>query len=899
MGSRGGDADAWETASARSGVSSSSSGRATAAAAAAAPENKVFVALPAQHKSGRSTLAWALRHVADLAPAAIGGGGEVVVVAAHVHSPAQMIPMSMGGKFHASKLRPEQVSTYRKYEREQVEKNLDEYLEQCTKMKVKCEKIVIENEDIANGITELILLHGVSKLVMGAAADKQYSRKMKLPKSKTALSVMVKANPSCKIWFVCKEHLIYTRDFVAPISPNSQSPDTIRGSMSNLAARGGTTNQYANNAVNGYVQRSMSEMVVPASSRVSLQLHSRSSLQESLSRLNMEGTSVDSWDSFRRGSFPSSYRASSTVTEEVLSDSSSSGIPRDGISTLAGFDFPNSALHHEQGDAGSNANLFDKLEEAFAEAEKYRKQTYDESLRRQKTEEELISYHQKARKSEDLFLNEAKQRKEVEETLAKANVEIQLLKEEMDALKHNRDDLSSKLFEVSEQKVTLEQQAVEYGSIIIDLKDTVAASQVLIDSMQMEFEQLKHERDNALKHAEELHREKQNMVSSSDLEWSTEFSLLELQQATQNFSDAMKIGEGGFGCVYRGQLRNTTVAIKMLRSQNLQGQSQFQQEVAVLSRVRHPNLVTLVGYCSEASGLVYEFLPNGSLEDHLACENNTSPLTWQIRTRIIGEICSALIFLHSDKPHAVIHGDLKPANILLDANLVSKLGDFGISRLLNRSSTVSTSFYQTTNPRGTFAYMDPEFLTTGELTARSDIYSFGIIILRLVTGKPALGIAREVEVALDKGELELLVDRSAGDWPFVQAEKLMLLGLQCAELSRRKRPDRMNHVWSVVEPLVKSASLPVEPESIGHWVNKNRTPFYFICPISQEVMRDPHIAADGFSYEEEAIKGWLGSGHNTSPMTKSTLEHLQLIPNLALRSAIEEFMQQKQQQIPS
>nr|AAK43512.1 putative receptor kinase [Oryza sativa Japonica Group] len=881
MGSRGGDADAWETASARSGVSSSSSGRATAAAAAPAPENKVFVALPAQHKSGRSTLAWALRHVAELAPAAIGGGGEVVVVAAHVHSPAQMIPMSMGGKFHASKLRPEQVSTYRKYEREQVEKNLDEYLEQCTKMKVKCEKIVIENEDIANGITELILLHGVSKLVMGAAADKQYSRKMKLPKSKTALSVTVKANPSCKIWFVCKEHLIYTRDFVAPISPNSQSPDTIRGSISNLAARGGTTNQYANNAVNGYVQRSMSEMV------------------ESLSRLNMEGTSVDSWDSFRRGSFPSSYRASSTVTEEVLSDSSSSGIPRDGISTLAGCDFPNSALHHEQGDAGSNANLFDKLEEAFAEAEKYRKQAYDESLRRQKTEEELISYHQKARKSEDLFLNEAKQRKEVEETLAKANVEIQLLKEEMDALKHNRDDLSSKLSDVSEQKVTLEQQAVEYGSIIIDLKDTVAASQALIDSMQMEFEQLKHERDNALKHAEELHREKQNMVSSSDLEWSTEFSLLELQQATQNFSDAMKIGEGGFGCVYRGQLRNTTVAIKMLRSQNLQGQSQFQQEVAVLSRVRHPNLVTLVGYCSEASGLVYEFLPNGSLEDHLACESNTSPLTWQIRTRIIGEICSALIFLHSDKPHAVIHGDLKPANILLDANLVSKLGDFGISRLLNRSSTVSTSFYQTTNPRGTFAYMDPEFLTTGELTARSDIYSFGIIILRLVTGKPALGIAREVEVALDKGELELLVDRSAGDWPFVQAEKLMLLGLQCAELSRRKRPDRMNHVWSVVEPLVKSASLPVEPESIGHWVNKNRTPFYFICPISQEVMRDPHIAADGFSYEEEAIKGWLGSGHNTSPMTKSTLEHLQLIPNLALRSAIEEFMQQKQQQIPS
>lgn len=497
-----------------------------------------------------------------------------------------------------------------------------------------------------------------------------------------------------------------------------------------------------------------------------------------------------------------------------------------------------------------------------------------------------------------MSLNDAKQRKEVEEALAKANADIHLLKEEMDALKHNRDDIICKLSEVSEQKAALEQQVTEYGGIVNDLEDMVAASRSLIDSQQLEFEQLKHERDNALKDAEELRREKEHMVSSSSLASSTKFSLLELQQATQNFSDAMKVGEGGFGCVYRGLLRNTTVAIKMLSSQNLRGQSQFHQEVVVLSRVRHPNLVTLIGSCSEASGLVYEFLPNGSLEDRLSCENNTPPLTWQVRTRIIGEICSALVFLHYNKPHPVIHGDLKPANILLDANLVSKLSDFGISCLLIKSSTMSTSFYQTTNPRGTFAYMDPEFLTTGELTARSDIYSFGIVILRLVTGKPALGIARVVEDALEKGELELLVDQSAGEWPFVQAEKLMLLGLQCAELSRRRRPGHMNHVWRVVEPLVKSATLSIAAQSFGHRFDQNHTPFYFICPISQEVMRNPHIAADGFTYEAEAIKGWLDSGHITSPMTKLTLAHHHLIPNRALRSAIEEYMQQ-QQKLPS
>ena len=247
-------------------------------------------------------------------------------------------------------------------------------------------------------------------------------------------------------------------------------------------------------------------------------------------------------------------------------------------------------------------------------------------------------------------------------------------------------------------------------------------------------------------------------------------------------------------------------------------------QVAVLSRVRHPNLVTLMGCCPEASGLVYEFLPNGSLEDRLACRNNTPPLTWQARTRIIGEVCSALVFLHSAEPSPAIHGDLKPANILLDANLVSKLGDLGASRLPTM-----------TNP-GSTPYTDPEYLTTGELTARSDMYSLGIVVLRLVTGQPPLGITRKVEDALDKGEMETLVDRSAGEWPFSQAEKLMLLGLQCAEVSRRRRPERMSQVWRVVEPLAKAACVSLAAQAVaGHLFGfgGSHTPFYFICPISQ------------------------------------------------------------------
>ncbi|PVH32417.1 hypothetical protein PAHAL_9G395000 [Panicum hallii] len=906
--------DAWEAASARNGgagsFSSSTGGAPTAEIfedqAAGGEEDegegegeeKVFVAVPEQHKSGRSLLAWALRHVAAVDGAA--------VVVAHVHAPAQMIPMStcsrsassllarhrtltvgpgsraeecVGSKFHASKLRPEQVSAYRQYEREKVEKHLDEYIHQCSKMKVKCEKLVIENNDVAKGIMELVSLHGVSKLIMGAASDKHYSRKMKMPKSKTALAVLQKADTSCKIWFVCKEHLICTRDARVPASCDAATPPATRSSMSTSFERGGQPNGYVNNAVDGHVQRSMSEKVVPASVRTSLRLPSRLSVRTNFSRRSIEDKSANSWDSVPIRSFPSLHQASSTVTDEGFSDSSSFSTPRHDATEIlpsvhAGCDLQNPALYREQ-------------------AEKHQKQAFDESVRRQMAEEEPILFRRKADNFEDTSLNEAKQRKDVKEALAKANSVIESMKQEIDALKQDRDDIIDKLVKMREQKATLEQRVDEYGGIVKTLEDKLAASKSLIHSQQLEYEKLKHERDNALKDVDELHKEIGKTVSCPSLTWNTEFSLSELQLATQNFSDTMKVGEGGFGRVYRGSLRNTTVAIKMLRTHNLQGQSQFRQEVVVLSRVRHPNLVMLMGSCSEASGLVYEFLPNGSLEDRLACENNTPPLTWQVRTRIIGEICSALVFLHSTEPHPVIHGDLKPANILLDANFVSKLSDFGISCLLVKSSTMSTSLYQTTNPRGTFAYMDPEFLTTGELTARSDIYSLGIVILQLVTGKPALGIGRAVEDALEKDESELLVDQSAGEWPFVQAKKLMLLGLQCAELSRRRRPYRMSDVCCVIEPLVKSASLSATPQSFGHRSVESHTPSCFLCPISQEVMRNPHIAADGYTYEAEVIKGWLHSGHSTSPMTKLPLAHHHLMPNHALHSAIKEHFKKQ------
>ncbi|KAJ4780292.1 U-box domain-containing protein kinase family protein [Rhynchospora pubera] len=211
--------------------------------------------------------------------------------------------------------------------------------------------------------------------------------------------------------------------------------------------------------------------------------------------------------------------------------------------------------------------------------------------------------------------------------------------------------------------------------------------------------------------------------------------------------------------------------------------------------------------------------------------------------------------------------------------MVSKLTDFG-----NKNTFV----YHIEHPRGTFAYVDPEFPSSGELTVKSDVYSFGIIVLQLLTGKPPLNIAADVEDAIKGHSLHLIIDDSAGKWPFVQAVQLANLGLRCAQIHRRKRAN-LESEWKLLESLMKAASLSVSPRFKSQLDDKG-IPSYFICPIFQEVMKDPHIAADGYTYEAEAIKAWLESGHHTSPMTNLPLPHPELTPNYALRSVIQEWL---------
>ncbi|KAI3906478.1 hypothetical protein MKX01_029093 [Papaver californicum] len=267
------------------------------------------------------------------------------------------------------------------------------------------------------------------------------------------------------------------------------------------------------------------------------------------------------------------------------------------------------------------------------------------------------------------------------------------------------------------------------------------------------------------------------------------YSVKEIEDATDNFVESLKIGEGGYGPVYRTNIDHTPVAVKILRSDAAQGMQQFQQEVEILSCIRHPNMVLLLGACPENGCLVYEYMDNGSLDDRLFRRGDTPPIPWNIRFKIAAEIATALLFLHQTKPEPLVHRDLKPGNILLDRNYTSKISDVGLARLVPPSMADNVTQYRMTSAAGTFCYIDPEYQQTGMLGTKSDVYSLGIMLLQIITARPPMGLAHYVARAIEKGTFEDMLDPSVPDWPVEEALAFAKIAIQCAELRRKDRPE--------------------------------------------------------------------------------------------------------------
>ncbi|KAK7286952.1 hypothetical protein RJT34_22326 [Clitoria ternatea] len=285
------------------------------------------------------------------------------------------------------------------------------------------------------------------------------------------------------------------------------------------------------------------------------------------------------------------------------------------------------------------------------------------------------------------------------------------------------------------------------------------------------------------------------------------FSFTELKRATNDFSRVLKIGEGGFGSVFKGSIKpvdgngdSVLVAIKRLNKDALQGHKQWLTEVQFLGVVEHPNLVKLIGYCALDGErgiqrlLVYEYMPNRSLEFHLF-NKAYDPLPWKTRLEIALGAAQGLSYLHQELEVQVIYRDFKSSNVLLDENFKPKLSDFGLAR----EGPVAGDTHVSTAVMGTYGYAAPDYIETGHLTAKSDVWSFGVVLYEILTGRRSMERNRpKSEQKLlewlkqyppDSKKFDMIIDqRLEGQYSIHGTRKIAKLADHCLRRSAKDRP---------------------------------------------------------------------------------------------------------------
>ncbi|XP_021912524.1 probable serine/threonine-protein kinase PBL28 isoform X2 [Carica papaya] len=313
-----------------------------------------------------------------------------------------------------------------------------------------------------------------------------------------------------------------------------------------------------------------------------------------------------------------------------------------------------------------------------------------------------------------------------------------------------------------------------------------------------------HETDPwVYKPAEYWQLDNQTSKSTKRHHGSSVFTLKEMEDATCSFSDENFLGKGGFGRVYKGILRSgEVVAIKKMELppfKEAEGEREFRVEVDILSRLDHPNLVSLIGYCADGKHrfLVYEYMQNGNLQDHLNGIGEAK-MSWPIRLKVALGAARGLAYLHSSSSVGIpiVHRDFKSTNVLLNSNFEAKISDFGLAKLMPEGQEI----YVTARVLGTFGYFDPEYTSTGKLTLQSDVYAFGVVLLELLTGRRAVDlnqgpndqnlVLQVRHILNDRKKLRKAIDPELPRNSYTMESVAMFanLGSRCVRIESSERP---------------------------------------------------------------------------------------------------------------
>ncbi|RWR88272.1 cysteine-rich receptor-like protein kinase 10 isoform X1 [Cinnamomum micranthum f. kanehirae] len=333
--------------------------------------------------------------------------------------------------------------------------------------------------------------------------------------------------------------------------------------------------------------------------------------------------------------------------------------------------------------------------------------------------------------------------------------------------------------------------------------------------------------------------------SNDDEEISTveslQFDLDTIKVATNNFSDENKLGQGGFGDVYRGALQNgQEIAVKRLSSASRQGVLEFKNEVQLVAKLQHRNLVRLLGCCEDGEEkiLVYEYVPNTSLDNFLFDPSKKEHLTWERRYKIIGGVARGLLYLHEDSRVRIIHRDLKASNILLDSNMNPKISDFGMARLVGVDQTQG----RTNIIAGTYGYMAPEYAMNGQFSVKSDVFSFGVLLLEIISGQKnnyfnqsdgATGLLSYAWRLWKEGTpMEIMDPTLGGTFSRNEVMRCIHIGLLCVQEDVSERP-----IMSSIVLMLNSFSVTLPRSSPPPFFLRGRKEF-----SRNAILSDPRVS---------------------------------------------------------